>query len=327
MKHYLFITKHGKLFSNGGTVTFIDEKGNKKALPVNNIDSIFCLGSVSLTSGIIKLILKRGLKIHFLTKEGSYQGTLSNQSLLEGQVVINQVKIFTDNRLSKHYALEKLRAMKQAFTVLFKRYNDLERSRALGDIKIRGLNNYELLGVEATMWRIAYDFLKETLKTFKFESRQYYPPVGEVNALISFINALLYSEAITLTREVGLLPEISFLHSSKEKRPSLVLDIADIFKPAVTLTLILKLDKSKEITSYDFETKSIGTYLNESGKVTVVKEFRDLMRKTIPSEKLKREISIRKLLKLEIENIKSSLISQKEYKSFKRWDLVYNSCL
>jgi len=325
MKNSLFITKYGKLYSSGGTVTFIDQDGNKRIVPVYNLDSIFCIGSVSITSGIIKLIVRNGLKIHFLTKNGTYQGTLANQPLLEGEVIINQVKLFTDERYKVHYAMEKLKSMKSAFLTLLKEYDAKDKFEKIEKIKIIRSSTNNMLGIEASMWRVAYEFLKENLEHFEFLQREYYPPRGEINAMISFINALIYSETLSLVREVGLLPEISFLHSSKEKRFSLVLDIADMFKPFLTLKLILNLDKENKITKFDFEEANYGTYLNETGRLTVVKEFRDALNNTFYFPKLKRNISFKKLIKTEIENIKSSISERREYKSFKKWELCLQS--
>ncbi len=325
MKHEIYIISNGKLFCDSGTIGFVDIDGNKKNYPIRNISDIYCMGSISLTSGIIKRVLTNELNIHFLSKYGTYRGSLSYSSILDGKVIRRQVQASIDNKKRLVIATEFLESLKKAIKYLWIKY---EKKGYLlrGYIESLDLINFnkartpqELLGYEAGMWRLLYDSLKILIKNFDFEKREYYPPRGEINAMISFGNMVLYSEVYSIIKEVGLLAEIGFLHESNENRYTLAIDIAEMFKPVIVLSTIIYLTNKKIINKNDFTNENNYTYLNEEGKYTFIKELNKRLNKTSYIKELKRKVTTRFLIKRECQKLKESLKENKKYESYKKW--------
>lgn len=67
------------------------------------------------------------------------------------------------------------------------------------------------------------------------------PPSNEVNAMISFVNSMCYTLCLDMIYHTQLNPTISFLHQPGERRYSLALDLAEIFKPVLADRLIFSL--------------------------------------------------------------------------------------
>ncbi len=99
------------------------------------------------------------------------------------------------------------------------------------------------MGVESTLWKEFYGLFASLLKHFEFRERNRNPPRDEVNALISLGNSVLYTVALSEIRKTYLHPPaISFLHEPPlERRYSLSLDLADVFKPVTVFRVILRL--------------------------------------------------------------------------------------
>src|SRR5947207_3219725 len=79
-------------------------------------------------------------------------------------------------------------------------------------------------------------------------------PSNEVNAMISFVNSMCYTLCLDMIYHTQLNPTISFLHQPGERRYSLALDLAEIFKPVLADRLIFSLLNKKQIQDCDFDT-------------------------------------------------------------------------
>lgn len=325
MKHEIYIISNGKLFCDKGTIGFVDTNGRKVTFPLRNISDIFCMGSISLTSGIIKRVLMNNLNIHFLTKYGTYQGSLSYTSLLNGRVIKNQVIYSLDPPkrilIAKEFLLSLKEAMRYLLIKFSKKHEELKTEiKEINTISFKCLDNsFELMGYEAMMWKHFYNGIRCILSRFNFEKREYYPPKGEINAMISFGNMLLYSETFSIIKEVGLLPEIGFLHESNEKRYTLAIDISEMFKPMIVFSTIIYLVNKNMITEHDFTEKEGYTYLNEEGKYTFLRVFKEKLNKIFFTKELNRKVSLRFMIKRECQKLKSLFDEGKPYVSYKRW--------
>ena len=125
------------------------------------------------------------------------------------------------------------------------------------------------------------------------------PPLNEVNALISFGNMMCYSQCLKAIHQTQLNPVISFLHSPGERRFSLSLDLAEIFKPVLVDRVIFKVLNKKMIQENDFENSHNRVVLKQGGKKTFVQAFEDRLTETIQHRQLNRSVSYKHLIKLE----------------------------
>lgn len=148
--------------------------------------------------------------------------------------------------------------------------------------------------------------------------REIRPPTTELNALISFGNSLLYVSALSEIYHTYLHPSISFLHEPAERRFSLSLDIADIFKPLIVGRVIFKLVNNNMISEKDFE-RDVGVMLNDRGKQLFLKEYQNKLDTTIKHPKIKRKVSYKYLMRLEAYKLIKHVLGDQEYESFKAW--------
>ncbi|OQX18244.1 MAG: CRISPR-associated endonuclease Cas1, partial [Candidatus Altiarchaeales archaeon A3] len=155
------------------------------------------------------------------------------------------------------------------------------------------------MSVEGKIWDNYYKNFNEILKNFEFTTRERRPPTNEINALISFGNSLLYSTTLSEIYNTYLNPAISFLHEPQERRYSLALDVSEIFKPLLVERTIFKLVNKQMLTEKHFESELKGVYLNDEGKRIYLKEYDERLNTTIKHPTLDREVSYRRLIRLE----------------------------
>lgn len=199
-------------------------------------------------------------------------------------------------------------------------------SRAISDIKsnldkVNSVNNTkELMGIEGNSRNIYYGSFSSILrKGFEFEKRTRNPPENMLNALISFGNSLMYTVCLTEIYNTQLNPTISYLHEPSERRFSLSLDLAEIFKPVIVDKVIFKMINNQMIKEEHFDKDLNFCYLKDSGRRLFLQEFDNRLKTTIMHKKLRRKVSYQHLIRLECYKLIKHLIEDNKYESLKVW--------
>ena len=163
--------------------------------------------------------------------------------------------------------------------------------------------------------------LGEAAAAFPFERRERRPPSNEMNALISFGNALCYSATLRQIYRTALDPTISYLHEPGDRRFSLALDLSEIFKPLLVDRAIFRLVKTGAITPKHFESRLGGVYLSDKGRRVFVGHWDERLRQTVQHRTLDRKVSYERLIRLECYRLVRHLCDPQAdpYAGFKMW--------
>ncbi|MFA4661942.1 type I-B CRISPR-associated endonuclease Cas1b [Pyrococcus kukulkanii] len=316
MKSPIYITQPGILERKANTVFFVNENG-KKALPIQNISEIHCFAPTTLTSGVIKLLADNDVPVHFYNKYGYYRGSfMPAEGQISGAIVIAQASHYLDRKKRAYIAREFLNGIKASMIRLLK--SQSVDSMDIEEIEVKGESPQELMGIESQLWKAFYENFAGMLKYFSFSERNRRPPRDEVNAMISYGNSVLYTVTLSEIRKTYLHPAISFLHEPLERRYSLSLDLADIFKPITVFRVILRLVNKRKIKEEHF-SRDVGVLLNREGLRIFLKELNGELERKVMHPKLRRKVSIRYLIRLEAYSLVKHFLGDKEYKALRAW--------
>jgi CRISPR-associated protein Cas1 len=318
--YYLF--KEGRIKRTQNTV-FIETSEGKIPLPVYDIDQIFIFGEMDLNTSLLNFIAQNKITLHLFNFYGFYTGSfVPREENLSGNLIIKQVEHYLDKekRLSlarkfvegASHNMKRNFEKKEGFQGEVKRISDSMKS--LSDCQ--DIN--ELMSIEAHIRKIYYECIERETK-WEFEKRSIRPPQNPLNAMISFGNSLVYTQILKGIYETPLNPTISYLHEPFERRYSLALDVAEVFKPVLSDKIILRLINLNIINEKDFEKTLNFTYLKEEGRKKFVKSFDDLLEEKILHRKLKRKMKYKTLIKLELYKLIKHLLGEKEYNPLKVW--------
>lgn len=322
MKNPLYITSNGILSRKDNTLFFNNEEG-KKQIPVHAISEINCFGKVSLKSGASSFLMKEGIVVNFFNYYGFYEGSLYPKiKLNSGLIVVKQSQHYLDDEKRKYLAKEFVEGIKYNILKTMKYYakkgkdinefiENIEKEEINGDIS-------QIMSSEGRIWNNFYQSFNEILRKFPFKKRVIRPPNDEINSLLSFGNSLLYATVLSELYQTYLHPSVSFLHEPSERRFSLSLDLADIFKPIIVdrtiFTLVNNNMLSKKHFSYD-----VGCLLNEKGKQIFLSEYQKKLETTITHQTLNKKVSYKYLIRLEGYKLIKHFLNDKKYESFKMW--------
>lgn len=135
----------------------------------------------------------------------------------------------------------------------------------------------ELLGVEGTSARVYFGALPASLKSkgdeLTFEGRNRRPPTDPVNAMLSFVYALLVRDTTVAALSAGLDPQIGFLHQPHFGRPSLALDLAEELRPLIADSTVITAINNGESRERDFVRRGGAVALTNAGRKALVRAY------------------------------------------------------
>ena len=109
------------------------------------------------------------------------------------------------------------------------------------------------------------------------------------------------------------------MHEPGERRFSLSLDIAEIFKPILADRLIFSLLNKKQITEKSFTKELNYLHLTKEASRIIVAELDERLQTTIKHKELNKSVSYEYLMRLECYKLIKYLLGEKEYDPFKIW--------
>ncbi len=328
-----YLLKNGIISRKHNTIYFFfrDENNQiqRKILPVEKIYQIFCYGRVTIKSGALSYLMKYKVPIHFFNKYGFYEGSFwPRESLVSGFILVKQVEHYLNKERRLYLAKAFVRGSLQNILVNLRYYEregkDLSQSISEIETLIEKIENAskisELMAIEGNARERYYLSWNSIVPgRFKCDKRTRKPPENMINALISFGNSLVYSTCLSEIYNTQLNPAISYLHEPFERRFSLSLDLAEIFKPLLADRVIFKLANKKKIDESYFKKELNFCVLNEKGKREFLQEFENKLKTTIKHKTLRRKISYQRLIRLECYKLIKHLLGMSRYKPFVIW--------
>lgn len=320
-KKDLYLTQNGTLMKKQNTIWF-ENSQKKRPLPVAQVNAVYCFGEVTLNSKLLDFFTKHQIPIYFFNYYGFYSGSyVPKRQNVSGTLLIEQVKHYEDSSKRLTIAREFLMSCYEnmRFNLVYYNVNEQERFREFKKKleEAQGIQN--LMLEEARMRQFYYRCFNEILKKeeFYFNKRVKQPPDNFINTLISFGNSLYYTVVLSELFKTQLDPTISYLHEPFERRYSLNLDIAEIFKPVIVDRVIFTLVNKGMIRDEHFDKKMKYCYLNEEGRKIFARAFDEKLCDTFKHKRLGRKISYRYLARMEAYKLIKHLFEGEPYVGFR----------
>ena len=111
--------------------------------------------------------------------------------------------------------------------------------------------------------------------------------------MLSFVYALLTSDARAALESVGLDPAVGYLHADRPGRPSLALDLVEEFRPFFADRLVLSMINRRQLSERDFRSLDGGAVLlTEEGRKAVLVAYQERKRDEIQHPFLEEKITV-----------------------------------
>lgn len=297
---------------------------------IERVEDIYIMTEFDFNTALLNFLAQYGVKIHFFNYYGFYTGTYyPKESLVSGKLLIKQVENYTD--INKRIKIAKAFIESASYNIhrnlIYYKNRGKNLEKYIKEIEFfrKQINKckdvQELMGIEGNIRKVYYSSWNDIInQDIRFERRVKNPPDNAINSLISYVNTFIYTRVLSEIYKTQLNPTISYLHEPSERRFSLCLDIAEIFKPIIGDRLIFSMLNKNQITEKDFEKDLNFLYIKDRARKEIAKEIDKRLQKTIKHKNLERDVSYEYLIRLEIYKlIKYLLGNEEKYEGFKMW--------
>jgi len=330
VKKTVYVFNDGEFKRKDNTIYFETNEG-RKYLPVEDLKEIYIFGEVSLNKRFLEFLSQKEIILHFFNNYGYYTGSYyPREHLNSGYMILRQAEFYLDKVKRLKLAKEFVRgAVLNIFNVIRYYHNrglnlaeTMERINHLKDKIDSCATAEELMAVEGNIREAYYYSFNSIINKpgFEFNGRNRRPPKDRINALLSFGNTILYTAVLSEIYKTHLDPRIGYLHTTNFRRFTLNLDIAEIFKPILVDRLIFNLIGRNKLKNSHFDSKLDSILLNDKGRRLFLQEWEEKIKTTIKHRNLGREVSYRRLIRMELYKLEKHLMGEKEYEPFvSRW--------
>lgn len=325
--HHIFAD--GELSRNEGTLRIDTLDGETKHLPVESVDALYLHGQIDFNTRALGLLNEHNVPVHVFGWKDYYRGSyLPKRGQVSGNTVVEQVRAYDnlERRLQIGHDIIKASIHNMRANL---RYYDGRRgdfSEAVDELEELKLSvsstsgPNDLRSVEGNARKIYYGCFDQILRDpFTLTRRDYNPPTNEANAAISFLNGMVYTTCVSAIRKTALDPTVGFVHEPGERRFTLSLDIADIFKPILADRLLFRLVNRRQLSIDDFEDELQGILLTEHGREVVLKEYEKTLDETIEHPRLNRKVNFKTLVQTDVYSLKKHILTGEPYHATERW--------
>lgn len=280
-------------------------------VPVHHLGGLVCFGNVMVSPEAIARCAEEGRSVVFLSRSGRFRGRVVGPT--SGNVLLRRAQHQALDSPQKTLEIARnivaakvqntrqivLRAARQAKdgeseTALRAQAEDLAAILAalpgiLDLDTVRGKEGEAAMGY----FGVFKHLILEDPQTFRFDGRNRRPPRDPVNAVLSFVYALLVGDCVAALEGVGLDPQVGYLHALRPGRPALALDLLEELRAPVAERLALTLVNRRQLTRDDFEERpGGGVSLTERGRKEVVVAYQKRKAEEVRHEVLDRSIPI-----------------------------------
>lgn len=304
-------TPDAYLARDNDNVTVRVEDEVKVRIPIHNLEGIVAFGHCGASPALMALCAESGVALTFLSENGRFMARVSGR--VSGNVLLRRrqyrwadseeeslriaasfiIGKITNSRtvllraVRDHEAVISSEAVRNAAVELAERLRWVGTSESLDDL--RGLE-----GDAARAYFGVFDHLILTSKDeFYLRDRNRRPPQDNMNAILSFLYALLTHDVQAALETVGLDPQVGFLHRDRPGRPSLALDLMEELRPVLADRLALSLVNRKQVAPGGFvRTESGGILMDDETRKGVIAAWQTRKREEIVHPYLNEKIEV-----------------------------------
>jgi CRISPR-associated protein Cas1 len=323
----LYIQEQGAMLGKSGEVLTV--KARQQVLQevrLMDVSQVCVLGNVQITAQALREITAVGIPICHFSYGGWFHALTSGLIHKNVELRIAQYAAAADPARALGFARQfVLGKIKNCRTMLRRHLGEtasdlLDQLTGLSQKVARVGDVASLLGLEGMAAKVYFTGFARMVQggeDFNIEGRNRRPPRDPVNALLSFVYAILVKEITLVLHATGFDPMRGFYHTPRYGRPSLALDLAEEFRPLVADSVVLMLVNNGEVTPSSFLRRAGAVALTDAGRRAVLAAFERRMDTLVTHPVFGYRVSYRRILEVQARLLGRVLLGEiAEYPSF-----------
>lgn len=306
----LYVQAQGAVVGKAGDVLEIKMKGEVvESVRLMDVSHLAIFGNVQVTTQATRELCERAVPITYFSYGGWFRGITTG--LTHNNVALRCRQYATG--MNPELALPIARQVvfgkiKNCRTLLQRNHVDPPESTLAELDRLAGQALMApaigtLLGIEGAAALVYFAAFHGMIKadgvTFDFRGRNRRPPLDPVNAVLSFVYAMLAKQVMISSLAVGFDPHMGFYHQPKYGRPALALDFMEEFRPLVADSVCLSLINGGELMASDFVKRGPEIALKDTGRKQVIRAFERRLDQLVTHPLFGYSISYRRVIELQ----------------------------
>ena len=278
----VIVPRDARLSRHENALVVISDAG-RKAIPLNGVKHVLCMGNGSISIRLLKDMGRRGIRFTVLDAGGRFLGAFEpEEETPSGRVRVGQAAMFLDEAARLRIAKLLVGAQVRSMRGLLSRYRrngttgveaSLDGIESALEAAQKSSSIEALMGAEGQARAFLHNAFKVISEDARLDRRIRRPPPDPVNCLMSFFNMLLYSACANELAKTHLDRSISFLHAPGTGRRSLSIDMAETFRPVLSDALLLSIFRRGHPDASWFDRTPGVCLLSEKGRIKATERF------------------------------------------------------
>lgn len=307
----LYVQHQGTSVGITGETLEVKSKGEKiGAARLIDVSQLCVIGNVQVSTQAIRALTEREIPICYFTYGGWFSAMTMGLGHKNVMLRERQFACAADKQtalvLARRIVAAKIRNCR---TMLRRNCRDLDKSvldelRRLGLATQSAVDLDSLFGIEGMAARHYFAHfvgmlkprLSGTIRDFDFNGRNRRPPKDPINALLSFLYAVLTKDLTVIAQSTGFDPYQGFYHQNRYGRPSLALDLIEEFRPIVADSVVLSVLNNGIVGPEDFVITRLGVALKPHARRAVTQAYERRLEEAISHPLFEYRISYRRIL-------------------------------
>lgn len=301
MLNTLYVTSEGAWLRKDGANVVVEVNGAEQGrVPLHMLEGVVSFGRPGCSPALMAACAEAGIAISHLEPNGRFLARV--EGARSGNVLLRRVQHRAADDPTRAVPIVRgvvaakaanqravlLRALRDhGGTMAAEAREALEAAeRRLGHVARRTLAVAEvdalrgLEGEAAAAYFAVFDHLvRAEGPAFRFRGRSRRPPLDRMNALMSFLYAMLGHDCRAAAEAHGLDPQVGFLHADRPGRAGLALDLMEELRPVLADRLALSLVNRGQLRAEDFVVEEAGgVRLADAARKTVLVAWQERKR-------------------------------------------------
>jgi CRISP-associated protein Cas1 len=287
-----------------------------------DVQQLSLLGNVTVTAQAMRELFARETPVCWFSYGGWFTGL--TQGLPSGNVDLRRRQYTASPEEALAVAASIVEGKIRNSRILMRRNirtnagTVLDQLRDLAAAARRATSAPSLLGIEGTAARLYFGRFTEMLTegaaidsaSFDANGRARRPPPDPINALLSFLYALLVKDITATVNAVGLDPFYGVYHRPRYRRPALALDLAEEFRPLIADSTVVQLVNNGEIRPAHFIRRAGACQLDRDGRRVVISAYERRMSHEIKHPVFGYRVSYRRALDVQARILGAHLLGE-----------------
>lgn len=321
----VYVQEHGAVVGKRGDVLDIKKNGQSLAeAPILKTSHLALFGNATVTTPALQELASRGVPICHFTAGNWFHAITHGMPSRNVGLRVRQFAVAANATASLVLARQFIEGkIRNARTLLQRNARD-DVKTALRELRTSAARAKlatsveSLLGIEGSAARSYFQAFSKMLRpaskdgvgTFDFSSRNRRPPRDPVNALLSFLYAILAKDLTVTLMTVGFDPYLGFMHTAHHGRPSLALDLAEEFRPVIADSVVVGLVNTDEIQEHHFVRRLESTGLTPEGRKVALRAYERRMDTLITHPIFGYSLSYRRVLEVQARLLARAVVGE-----------------